>query len=145
MTFKALLGICCLTTLPTVLCSFTVADYDSLRVAAPFDMPAIPIYHFPHQDFNIRNYGAKAQGEADDAACIAANTQAFRAAMAIDTDVLYQWKDLVPTYKDTATQIAHIFMRDVHCVRKYTYRSKNVEGLVVRDVTWNQLDTSAEE
>lgn len=36
-------------------------------------------------------------------------------AMAIDTDVLYQWKDLVPTYKDTVTAIRNIHMTDVRC------------------------------
>lgn len=64
-----------------VLCSFSVPDYDTIKVAAPFPMPAILIYHFPHQDFNIADYGAKVKGAASDSACIAANTGAFRAAM----------------------------------------------------------------
>jgi hypothetical protein len=94
-------------------------------------------------------------------------------AMAIDTDVLYQWKDLVPTYKDSVTTIRHIVMRDVRCheadgiyelngdadcpvrdvliegvhvdhVRKYTYRSRNVEELKTSDITWEQLDAPTE-
>lgn len=36
-------------------------------------------------------------------------------AFAIDTDVLYQWKDLVPTYKDSVTQIRNITMSGVRC------------------------------
>ncbi len=36
-------------------------------------------------------------------------------AMAIDTDVLYQWRNLVPTIKDSVTTISHIYMRDVTC------------------------------
>jgi hypothetical protein len=48
---------------------------------------------------------------------------------------------------DADLPVQDVHIEDVHVdhVRKYTYRSKNVEGLVVRDVTWNQLDTSAEE
>lgn len=86
-------------------------------------------------------------------------------AFAIDTDVLYQWKDLVPTYKDTVTMIRNINMRDVRChqtdgiyeingdkdlpvrnvtienlavdtVYKYTTRAKNVEGLKTKNITW---------
>jgi polygalacturonase len=74
------IGLCCLIA-PGILCSFTVAEYDSLTVAAPFPMPAIPIYNFPHQDFDIRDFGAKRQDEASDEECVAANTAAFRAAM----------------------------------------------------------------
>ena len=86
-------------------------------------------------------------------------------AFAIDTDVLYQWKDLVPTYKDTVTAISDIYMRDVKCavadgiyeingdkdlpvsnvnisgvevdtVRKYTTRAANVEGLHTDNIKW---------
>ena len=87
-------------------------------------------------------------------------------AFAVDTDVLYQWKDLVPTYKDSITAISDIFMRDVKCrvadgiyeingdkrlpvrnvnienlevdtVRKYTTRAANVEGLHTENIKWN--------
>lgn len=33
----------------------------------------------------------------------------------IDTDVLYQWKDLVPTYEERITDIQNIFMKNVSC------------------------------
>lgn len=36
-------------------------------------------------------------------------------AMGIDTDVLYQWRTLVPSYKDTLTSIHDIYMSDVTC------------------------------
>lgn len=62
--------------------SFKVASYDSIKVAAPFPMPAIAIYQFPHQDFSIADYGAKLKGSDSEANCIAANTQAFAKAMA---------------------------------------------------------------
>lgn len=62
--------------------SFKVAEYDSIKVAAPFPMPAIAIYNFPHRDFNIADYGAKKAGTASEAECIAANTAAFKKAMA---------------------------------------------------------------
>ena len=89
-------------------------------------------------------------------------------AFAIDTDVLYQWKDLVPTYKDSVTQIRDIYMKDVKCsvadgvyqingdkdlpvenvniedlsvdtVRKYTTKAVNVNGLHVKNVRWDKF------
>lgn len=36
-------------------------------------------------------------------------------AFEIDTDVLYQWKDLVPTYERKLTRIKGIHMKNVHC------------------------------
>ena len=33
----------------------------------------------------------------------------------IDTDVLYQWKDLVPTYETRITPIKNIFLKNVLC------------------------------
>lgn len=65
-----------------ILSSFTVPSYDTIKVAAPFPMPAILLYHFPKQDFNIADYGAKMKEADSDSACIVANTAAFRAAMA---------------------------------------------------------------
>lgn len=62
--------------------SFTVPEYDSVKVAAPFPMPAIAVYNFPHRDFPITGYGAKEKGTDTDANCIAANTAAFGKAMA---------------------------------------------------------------
>lgn len=63
------------------LSSFDVAEYDYIWVAAPFPMPAIPVYNFPHRDFTITDYGAKKSGTATDEACTTANTEAFRRAM----------------------------------------------------------------
>lgn len=61
--------------------SFTVPEYDTIQVAAPFEMPAILVYNFPHRDFSIADYGAIPSGAGSDEACIAANTEAFRRAM----------------------------------------------------------------
>ena len=44
------------------LSSFTVPEYDSIKVAAPFPMPAIAVYHFPARDFSIADFGAKKKG-----------------------------------------------------------------------------------
>lgn len=64
------------------LSSFTVSEYDSIKVAAPFPMPAIAIYNFPAKDFSITDYGAKRRGADTEERCIGANTEAFRRAMA---------------------------------------------------------------
>lgn len=72
-----LLGVASVMTLS----SFTVAEYDSIKVAAPFPMPAIAIYNFPHNDFSIADYGAKKQGTDTDENCTTANTEAFKRAM----------------------------------------------------------------
>ncbi len=37
--------------------------------------------------------------------------------MEVDTDVLYQWRDLVPTYKDSITAIRGLYMENVRCER----------------------------
>jgi len=39
----------------------------------------------------------------------------MKRALAIDTDVLYQWRDLVPTYKDSITTIRNLHIKDVFC------------------------------
>lgn len=88
-------------------------------------------------------------------------------AFAIDTDVLYQWKNLVPTYKDTVTAIRNITMRGVTCktadgvvqingdkdlpvqnvliqdvkvdtVRKFTIEKENVQGLKLKNIKWGK-------
>ena len=93
------------------------------------------------------------------------NANKMQRALAIDTDVLYQWKDLVPTYKDSVTLIRNIYMKDVKCkvvdgiyeingdadlpvqnvnienlevdtILKYKERAKNVEGLVTKNIRW---------
>jgi len=64
-----------------VLCSFTVSEYDSIKVAAPFPMPAVAVYNFPANDFSIVDFGAKQRGTDTDDNCIAANIEAFDKAM----------------------------------------------------------------
>ena len=83
----------------------------------------------------------------------------------IDTDVLYQWKDLVPTYEERITRIDGIYMDGVTCesadavyelkgdaklpvknvsiknvevgtVKKFVKRVKNVENVVEKHITY---------
>ncbi|MBQ1220974.1 MAG: glycoside hydrolase family 28 protein [Alistipes sp.] len=90
----------------------------------------------------------------------------------IDTDVLYQWRDLVPTYKDTLTRISHIHLRNIRvdsakgiyefrgderlpirhitmqnvevgCVADTTNRVQNVEGLTLERVGYRTVDAEA--
>ena len=96
------------------------------------------------------------------------NANKMQRALAIDTDVLYQWKDLVPTYKDSVTLIRNIYMKDVKCkvvdgiyeingdadlpvqnvnienlevdtILKYKERAKNVERLVTKNIRWKNF------
>lgn len=89
-------------------------------------------------------------------------------AMGIDTDVLYQWRTLVPSYKDTLTSIHDIYMSDVSChkakgivelggdslmplrdihiarlhvdsVMSFGERLANVVGYVGRDITYDYM------
>ena len=89
-------------------------------------------------------------------------------AFEIDTDVLYQWKDLVPTYERKLTRIKGIHMKDVHCksadaiyelkgekeepirdvfienvkvdtVRQFVNRIEHVEGLRANDVSYGVI------
>lgn len=62
--------------------SFNVAEYDTIKVAAPFPMPGIAIYHFQAKDFSIADYGAKQRGADTEDNCVAANMAAFNKAMA---------------------------------------------------------------
>jgi polygalacturonase len=39
----------------------------------------------------------------------------MRRTFEIDTDVLYQWKDIVPTYEERPTRICNISMRNIEC------------------------------
>lgn len=88
----------------------------------------------------------------------------------IDTDVLYQWKDLVPTYERKLTRIQNIHIRNVHgrsadaiyelkgeeeepikdvfienvrvdTVRQFVNRIRNVEGLHENGVSYHVLHT----
>ncbi|MCD8302804.1 MAG: glycoside hydrolase family 28 protein [Prevotellaceae bacterium] len=53
----------------------------------------------------------------------------------VDTDVLYQWRDLVPTYKDSITLIRGLHMDSVYCERtEAIYDLKGDERLPIRDV-----------
>ncbi len=53
----------------------------------------------------------------------------------VDTDVLYQWRDLVPTYKDSITLIRGLYMDSVACERtEAIYDLKGDERLPIRQV-----------
>ena len=43
--------------------------------------------------------------------------EAMQRVMEVDMDVLYQWRDLVPTYRDSITCIRGLYMEDVTCKR----------------------------
>lgn len=43
--------------------------------------------------------------------------EAMQRVMEVDMDVLYQWRDLVPTYRDSITRIRGLYMEDVTCKR----------------------------
>ena len=87
----------------------------------------------------------------------------------IDTEVLYQWKDLVPTYEKRITRIDGIYMDKVTCesadavyelkgnaelpvknvrikdvkvgsVKKFVKKVSNVENVVEKNVTYSQKD-----
>lgn len=90
----------------------------------------------------------------------------------IDTDVLYQWRNLVPTYKDSITRINDIYLSNiavdsaksiykfngderlpirnvslknitVDCVADTANNVKNVEGLTVENVIYNSVNPEA--
>lgn len=68
-------------TVMVLLCSFDVEKYDSIKVAAPFPMPAIAIYNYPDKDFNIVDFGAKMTGTDSEENCLLANIDAISKAM----------------------------------------------------------------
>ena len=63
----------------------------------------------------------------------------------IDTDVLYQWKDLVPTYEERITRIDGIYMKNVVCTSADAiYELKGdaklpVRNVVIEDVHVNEV------
>ena len=58
----------------------------------------------------------------------------------IDTDVLYQWRDLVPTYKDTLTRISNIHLTNIRCdSAKFIYKFRGDARLPIRDVTMENI------
>lgn len=53
----------------------------------------------------------------------------------IDTEVLYQWKDLVPTYETRITKIDDIHVKNIHCRSAYViYDLKGDARLPIRNV-----------
>lgn len=59
----------------------------------------------------------------------------------IDTDVLYQWKDLVPTYEERITRIDGIFMENVSCKSADAiYELKGDAKLPVRNVVIKNVE-----
>ncbi len=58
----------------------------------------------------------------------------------IDTDVLYQWRTLVPTYETSLTRIEGIHLSDIHCHQaKMIYDLKGDERLPIKDVTLQNI------
>lgn len=56
--------------------------------------------------------------------------------MGIETDVLYQWRDLVPTYERRLTPISDIYLTNIHAVKaKFVSRVLAQEELPVKNVT----------
>ena len=53
----------------------------------------------------------------------------------VDTDVLYQWKDLVPTYETRITRIDGIHVKNIHCQSADAiYELKGDARLPIRNV-----------
>jgi polygalacturonase len=53
----------------------------------------------------------------------------------VDTDVLYQWRDLVPTYKDSITRISGLHIDSVFCDRtEAIYDLKGDSRMPIKDV-----------
>jgi hypothetical protein len=58
----------------------------------------------------------------------------------IDTDVLYQWRNLVPTYKDTLTRISDIYLTNIRCdSAKAIYELRGDARLPIRDVVMENI------
>ena len=64
--------------------------------------------------------------------------------LGIETDVLYQWKDLVPTYEKRLTPISDVYLEDVK-VGSVEYYSliKGQEELPIRNVSMTNVEASA--
>lgn len=59
----------------------------------------------------------------------------------IDADVLYQWRDLVPTYKDSLTLIRDIYIDSIRCERaERVYELKEDPRAPVQGVHIGQID-----
>lgn len=60
----------------------------------------------------------------------------MKRALAIDTDVLYQWRNLVPTYKDSLTTIRNIHIKNARCKKAIAMIELNGDSLLpVENVT----------
>ena len=58
----------------------------------------------------------------------------------IDTDVLYQWRDLVPTYKDTLTRISDIYLTNIQVdSAKAIYEFRGDARLPIRNVVMKDI------
>lgn len=58
----------------------------------------------------------------------------------IDTDVLYQWRDLVPTYKDTLTRINNICLTNIQVdSAKVIYDFRGDERLPIRNIVMKNI------
>ena len=54
----------------------------------------------------------------------------------VDTDVLYQWRDLVPTYKDSITRIQGLYIDSIECERtEAIYDLKGDARLPIQEVS----------
>ena len=61
--------------------------------------------------------------------------EAMQRVMEVDMDVLYQWRDLVPTYRDSITRIRGLYMEDVTCKRTQAiYDLKGAARRPIREV-----------
>ena len=61
----------------------------------------------------------------------------------VDTDVLYQWRDLVPTYKDTLTRINDIYLSNIEVdSAKAIYEFRGNERLPIRNVVLRNIDVA---
>ena len=60
--------------------------------------------------------------------------------MEIDTEVLYQWKDLVPTYERKLTRIENIHLKNVTCdSADAIYELKGNAELPIRNVEMKDI------
>lgn len=91
----------------------------------------------------------------------------------IDTDVMYQWRDIVPTFETKVTRIRNISLRNANCdttdaiyeirgddrdpvqgilienvrvgeVRRFINNLVNVKDIVVKDISWERMSTGAD-
>lgn len=90
----------------------------------------------------------------------------------IDTEVLYQWRTLIPTYEESITRIEGIYMNNITCesakaiydlkgdermpirnvairnihvgsVSDFVSHAENVEGIVAENITYDEIDPNA--